>query len=153
MLVIYIAHWETYSTITSHTQSSKTSTFALRYTSFYPKLYIIPLLSGSSCDPCALSIVKVIWLVTVKTSFIFQNLFQLHNLRRSILVILWLLQWIFAHKEIGWPKYELYPSLSFLRTKNLYFKYERRRRDAMEGSLSPKTSTKMPTRIENVEMN
>ena len=71
----------------------------------YPKLYIIPLLSGSSCDPCVLNIVKVIWLVTVKTSFIFQIVFQLHNLRRSMLVILWLLRWSFAQKEIGWPKY------------------------------------------------
>ena len=60
------------------------STFVLRFRPFYPKLYIIPLLSGSSYNACALNIIKVIWLVTVKTSFIFQNVFQLHNLRRSI---------------------------------------------------------------------
>ena len=128
-------------------------TFALRYTPFYPKLYMIPLLSGSSCEPCALNIIKMIWLATVKMSFIFQNVFQSHNVGQSMLVILWLLRYRFAHKEIGWPKYELYPSLSFLRTKNLYFKCERSRRDATEDLCSPKTNTKMWTRTKNAEMN
>ena len=104
LLQIYIAHWETYRAITSHTQGSKTfvETFALRYTPLYPKLYIIPLLSGSSCDPCALNIVEVIWLATVKTLFIFQNVFQLRNLRRSMLAILWLLQCSFRGSFIDY---------------------------------------------------
>ena len=118
MLVIVNIYWEIYTTITLHNQKSKTSTSALTYTPFYPKLYMISLLSGLSFDPCVLNIVKVIWLVTVKVLFIFQNVFQLLNLRRSMLVILWLLRWRFEEKEIGWPKYQLYLSLSFLRTKN-----------------------------------
>ena len=67
-------------------------------------------------------------------------------------VILCLLRWRFGHKEIGRPKYELYP-LSFSRTKNLYFKCERSRRDATKGLCSPKANTKMPTRTKSVEMN
>ena len=42
LLQIFVIHWETWETYTSLTQSSKSSTFALGFSSLYLNLYIIP---------------------------------------------------------------------------------------------------------------